>query len=152
MRLERDAGSISRAIVHEPSRDRGRFKYLLDSIRNDLSPISVKAFPPHRKSWSRSRDKLHAWIESVVKPLIEVMQRHRRKVCEDLTFPRGQRNLRGRVFHEESVVVPVLSDAAITEQRTYQDCLLKLSQLARLYLDFPRRYPTHKKRMGLSPI
>ena len=81
-----------------------------------------------------------------------MIQRHRREVCEDLTLPRSERNLRRRVLHEESVMVPVLGDAAIAEQRTYQDCLLELSQLARLYLDFPRRYPTHKKRMGLSPI
>src|SRR3979411_2513366 len=100
----------------------------------------------------RPRDKLHAWIEPVVKPLIEVMQRHRREVCEDLTFPRGERNLRRRVLHEKSVTVTVLGDASITQQRTDQDCLLELSQLARLYLDFPRRHPTHKKRMGLSPI
>jgi len=100
----------------------------------------------------RPRDELHAWIESVVKPLIEVMQRHRCEVCENFTLPRSERNLRRRVFHEESVVVTVLGDAAIAEQRAHQDCLLELSQLARLYLDFPRRYPTHKKRMGLSPI
>ena len=56
------------------------------------------------------------------------------------------------MFHEESVMVTVLSDAAIAEQRPHQDCLLELSQLTRLCLDFPRRYPTHKKRMGLSPI
>ena len=69
-----------------------------------------------------------------------------------LTLPRGERNLRRRVFHEESVMVTVLGNASITEQRSHQDCLLELSQLARLCLDFPRRYPTHKKRMGLSPI
>jgi hypothetical protein len=100
----------------------------------------------------RPRDKLHAWIESVVKPLIEVMQRHRREVYEDLTLSRGERDLRRRMFHEKSVVMTVLGDASIAEQRTHQDCLLELSQLARQYLDFPRRHPTHKKRMGLSPI
>src|SRR5438132_13990251 len=100
----------------------------------------------------RSRDKLHAWIESVVKPLIEVMQRHRREVCEDLTLPRGERDLRRRVLHEKSVMVTVLGDASITEQRAHQDCLLELSQLARPCLDFPRRHPIYKKRMGLSPI
>ena len=81
------------------------------------------------------------------------MQRHRREVREDFTLPRGQRLVRGLVFDEQPVVVTVLGDASIAEQRAHQDRLLELGQLARLvYLDFPRRYPTTKYRMGLSPI
>ncbi len=81
-----------------------------------------------------------------------MMQRHRREVVEDLTFPRGERQMRCLVFDEQSVVVPVPGDASIAEQRSDQDRLLELVELARVVLDFPRRYPTRKYRVGLSPI
>jgi hypothetical protein len=55
------------------------------------------------------------------------MQRHRREVVEDATFPRSQRLVRRLVFDEESVVTAVLGDASIAEQRAHQDRLLELT-------------------------
>jgi len=89
----------------------------------------------------RPRDELRARVKTTIEPLVEVVQRHRREVGEDLTFPRGERQMRRLVFDEQPVVMAVLGDVSIAEQRPHQDCLLELGQLARLYLDFPRRHP-----------
>ena len=59
--------------------------------------------------------------------LIEPMQRHRREVIEDLTFPRSERRMRRLVFDEQSVVMAVLGDASIAQQRAHQDRLLELT-------------------------
>src|SRR2546425_5254921 len=142
MGLERDAGPIGRAVVHEPCRHRGRCQKLLNLDRHDLSAAAIEAVPPEREDSMRSRDELHARVKTVIEPLIEVMQRHRREVGEDLTLPRGERHMRRLVLDEQPMVMAVPGDTSIAEQRAYQDCLLELGQLARLCLDFPRRHPT----------
>ena len=87
--LERHAGPISRSVVHEPHRDRYRCEQVFDALWYDLSAVTVKALPPFREDRVRPSDKLRARVETITEPLIELMQRHRREVVEDLTFPRG---------------------------------------------------------------
>jgi hypothetical protein len=74
---------------------------------------------------------LDARIPSAIELLLELMQLHGREVRKDLPLPLDERAMGCLVLHEEPMMVSVLGDASIAQQRSHQNCLLELCQFTR---------------------
>ena len=79
----------------------------------------------------------------LTKHLVEVMQRHRDKLCKSLSLQLCQPDLGELVLHEETVEPSVLRQAAVAQDRADQDLLLPTCQYVWSGTNFPRRYPLH---------